>query len=64
MKERVRVTIDFELPQNATGTECAGLVFHQMRSKPEWKDRAGTGCLNYVCYDQTMRIVAMDIYTP
>lgn len=61
MKERVQITVDFEKPGNTSMEECCRLVMHQMRSKPEWEDPAGTGQLNYVCHDRTMRIVKAEI---
>jgi hypothetical protein len=54
---RVRVTIEFEQPQGTPLLECAGLVLHQMREMP--RDLGpGSGHLNYICHDNTMRITA------
>lgn len=61
MNERIRVTIEFELPHGASATACADLVLHQMRASPVWGDPAGTGHLNYICYDQTMRVTSTEI---
>lgn len=61
MSEKVRITIEFELPHGHSLAECEGLVLNQMKAPPEWEERAGTGLLNYVCYDRTLRVVAASI---
>jgi len=63
MGERVRITVEFERPGNHTLEECAGLVRHQMKAKPRWDDPAGTGLLNYVCFDKTLDIVSATLST-
>lgn len=61
-KERVRVTVEMELPQSTDLNDIASLVLNQMRLAPVWDDPAGTGHLNYICHDRTMRIVSAEIY--
>lgn len=61
MIERVQVTVDFEKPGDVSLEDCCLLVMHQMQARPEWDDPAGTGQLNYVCHDRTIRIVKAEI---
>jgi len=58
MKNRVRITIEFDRPHNHSLSECADLVLHQMREIPKWDEPAATGALNYVCHDQSMEVVS------
>jgi hypothetical protein len=36
---------------------------HQMKAKPIWRDgeEAGTGQLNYVCHDRSLRVVSAKV---
>lgn len=56
MAERVRIEIEFERPGSHSLDDCIRLVMNQMREQPKWEDGAGTGLLNYVCYDRSMHI--------
>lgn len=61
MSEKVRITVEFERPGSHTLEDCAMLVMNQMKAMPKWGNSAGTGLLNYVCHDGTLRIVAATI---
>lgn len=54
--EYVRIEVRFARPQGADLADCMKLVLNQMRASPEWDEPAGTGGLNYVCYDHELRI--------
>lgn len=59
--ELIRIEIEFERPGSHSLEECVKLVLHQMRAKPIWDEPAGTGHLNYVCYDKKLRTVGARI---
>lgn len=59
--ELVRIEIEFGRPGNHTLEECCRLVLNQMRAEPEWENPGGTGQLNYVRFDQRLRIVGASV---
>lgn len=63
---RVRIEIEFEQPGGHSLGECIMLVMNQMRAPPEWPEgqHGGTGLLNYVCYDNTLRCCAARFVDP
>jgi hypothetical protein len=62
-EERVRIEIDAKLPLGVTLEEMCKLVMLQMHAPPCWPEgeEGGTGHLNYVCFDRTMRITGSKI---
>lgn len=64
MTLKVRIEIEFEMPPGHSLTDCIRLVTHQMQTPPEWDDPAGTGSLNYVCYDKTLRVTRAEEVAP
>jgi hypothetical protein len=63
LTEKVRIEVEFESPGGQSLEECCKLVMLQMRAKPNWPDGedVGTGHLNYVCHDRSLRIVSAKI---
>lgn len=56
MGERVRITVEFEMPQCADLVSCADHVLRMLRASDLAPPDPGEGC-QYVCYDRTLRIV-------
>lgn len=64
---RVRIEIEFEECENQHGLEdYIKLVMNQMRAMPKWPkgEEGGTGLLNYICYDSSLRCVSARIVDP
>lgn len=62
-KEKVRIEVEFDVPQGHSLEECCNLVMLQMRTPPVWSEgeEGGTGHLNYVCFDRTLRVVSAKV---
>lgn len=63
---RVCIEIEFEQPGGHGLDECIKLVMLQMRATPQWPEgeQGGTGLLNYVCHDRSMKVVSAKAIDP